>query len=274
MKRLIILSLLFINVNAVLLAQQKKVLLIGTFHFHNPGADVAKTKSFDITTPQAQSELEMISEKIKLFHPDKIFVEWDYLQQPRLDSLYKDYLNGNWKLWQKNWLKNNEIFQLGGRTAQKLHLPTLYAFDYDGTDFPYDSLQAVLKAAKQENLVNDIAADIKSYSDTFDSLIEKGTSLTDLLLFENKAEERKSNIGWYTRSVTQAGDKNNFIGAFLASEWYRRNIYMWSLIQKSLSSSDQRIMILVGAGHAAVLQSLIDLDPDLERIELKNILAH
>ena len=39
---------------------QKEALLIGTFHYNNPGADVAKTKSFDILSKSSQNELEKI----------------------------------------------------------------------------------------------------------------------------------------------------------------------------------------------------------------------
>ena len=53
-----------------------QVLLIGTFHFNNPGADVAKVKTFDVMTSNVQAELETLTDKIHLFHPDKVFVEW------------------------------------------------------------------------------------------------------------------------------------------------------------------------------------------------------
>ena len=36
----------------------KEALLIGTFHYNNPGADVAKTKSFDILSEDSQLELK------------------------------------------------------------------------------------------------------------------------------------------------------------------------------------------------------------------------
>ena len=60
---------------------KKEVLLIGTFHYHNPGADVAKTKSFDVMSEEAQRELEKISSDITTYNPSKIFVEWPYNKQ-------------------------------------------------------------------------------------------------------------------------------------------------------------------------------------------------
>jgi hypothetical protein len=46
---------------------QKQVLLVGTFHFNNPGLDVAKTKSFNIMAANSQKELDVLSNKIKIF---------------------------------------------------------------------------------------------------------------------------------------------------------------------------------------------------------------
>jgi hypothetical protein len=53
---------------------QKEMLLIGTFHYNNPGADVAKTKSFDILSEKSQLELEEISSSIRKYNPTKVFV--------------------------------------------------------------------------------------------------------------------------------------------------------------------------------------------------------
>ena len=70
---------------------EKEALLIGTSHYHNPGLDAVKTKSFDILSQTAQLELEEISSDIKAYNPSKIFVEWPYNEQRKLDSLYKLY---------------------------------------------------------------------------------------------------------------------------------------------------------------------------------------
>ena len=53
-----------------------ELLMLGTFHFHNPGADLVKTKGFDVLAPKPQAELAVITDKIKAFGPQKIFVEW------------------------------------------------------------------------------------------------------------------------------------------------------------------------------------------------------
>ena len=72
MKKHLLLSLIFLCITA-LVAQEKEnpkdVLLIGTFHYNNPGADVAKTKSFDILSESAQNDLEKMTAGIKAYKP-------------------------------------------------------------------------------------------------------------------------------------------------------------------------------------------------------------
>ncbi|GAB3232276.1 hypothetical protein GCM10027346_19400 [Hymenobacter seoulensis] len=52
------------------------LLLIGTFHFDNPGLDISKINTLDVLSPKVQTELETISGRIAAFQPDKVFVEW------------------------------------------------------------------------------------------------------------------------------------------------------------------------------------------------------
>jgi len=47
---------------------------------------------------------------------------------------------------------------------------------------------------------------------------------------------------------------------------------MYSLIQKLTGAKDRRIVIVVGAGHAAVLKHYIDMDEGFKVVELSNLL--
>ena len=64
-----------------------EVLLLGTFHFANfnpeNNGDVLNVNYRDILNEDDQNELEIISEKIKAYNPDKIFIEYPYNLQKR-----------------------------------------------------------------------------------------------------------------------------------------------------------------------------------------------
>ncbi|MGQ3088552.1 MAG: DUF5694 domain-containing protein, partial [Flavobacterium sp.] len=98
-------------------SKKKQILIIGTFHFANPGLDVAQVNTFDVMSAKSQKELENITNKIKAFGPDKVFVEWSYKNQEGLDKLYLRKTD--------SLLKSNpdERIQLALRTAKKMKHP-------------------------------------------------------------------------------------------------------------------------------------------------------
>ena len=108
------------STTAVAQPRQGDILLLGTFHFHNPGADLVKVKTFDVMTPKVQAELEAITDKINRFHPDKIFVEWPWNNQKGLDELYKAYLAGNYEQYVNTTFTKPGIrnLHLRGETVQ------------------------------------------------------------------------------------------------------------------------------------------------------------
>ncbi len=76
------------------------IMILGTFHFNYAEniSDVKGENNFDINTEKRQQELSVIIEKIKQFKPTKIAVEMMIPNQKRMDSLFSEYKNGNWKL--------------------------------------------------------------------------------------------------------------------------------------------------------------------------------
>lgn len=257
-------------------AQQQgvEVLLVGTFHYNNPGADVVKTKTFDILKEKSQLELELISKKIKEFNPSKIFVEWNYKEQVELDSLYKLYQNDTYFEQDSlsSFYEKNEIFQLAFRAAKKNDLDQVYGIDYLGTEFPFDSVMTIIGQNSQAKLQSRIGELIETFTSGFDDRISSGTSLVDLTYYLNSSELRQLSNEFHSEIPLSVGDENNFIGPFLTSEWYKRNIYMWSLVQKYTDENDQRIMVLVGASHAAVMEQMINQRENWNVVELKAIL--
>ncbi|MCP9201488.1 DUF5694 domain-containing protein [Gramella sp. GC03-9] len=274
-KRILIAPISFFFIcMASMQAQEKEVLLVGTFHFHNPGLDVARTESFDVLSRGSQEDLDQISSAINEFGPDKIFVEWNYARTRGLDSIYDLYSVESFSndTSKTDFYRKNEIFQLAFRTAKKLDHPKVYPMDYRGTNFPYDSLMATIDKNEQLGLKKQIESEIEKYEEEFNSQISSGWSLKRILLNLNTRESREANISFYTGIATEVGKVDEFVGAYLASEWYRRNIYMWSIIQKLTEDSDDKIMILVGAGHAAIFDQLLSYTRGWKVIELNEIL--
>lgn len=277
-------SLLFIlillNFPIEVLAQdktrEKEVLLIGTFHFNNPGADIAKTDKFDVLSEKSQNELTIIAKKIKEFAPDKIFVEWDVNKASQLDSLYNLYLNNEYfayvekKYPKEKIFKENEIFQLAFRAAKLSGNKKVYAIDTH-TEFPFDSLLIAIDKAKQTDLKNKIFERIKQF-ENIDNENRKKYSFTNLIVECNEKSSRDFDLASYITFFNTAGENNDFTGPNLVANWYKRNLLMFSFVQKFTEKNDNKIVILVGASHAALFKHFIDLDENLKVVELKDIL--
>jgi len=260
-------------------AQKQEVLLIGTFHFANPNLDAVKTIDFDILANQPQIELENIANKVKAFNPDQIFVEWPANEQASLDSLYQMYIKGTFQNYIKQKYQHSkqfssfnedETFQLAFRAGKKAGLNTIYGMDYQ-MSLPFDTVMKAIETAKQTELMEEINQFMKVSADKA-NLQRKTMGLTQILLQMNTPEYRANNAGFYLKALNKAGSKESFVGAYSVSEWYRRNLYMYSLVQKLTKSTDKKIVILLGAGHVSMIKQFIELENKFKVIELKDIL--
>lgn len=264
MKKIILLLALITFNMASAQTKKKQILLVGTFHYANPGRDVAQVNSFDIMSEKSQKELEIMSDKIKKFGPDKIFVEWEFNEQADLDKFYNKSADSLFKT------NKNEITQLALRTAKKLNHKKLYGMNLY-TSFPYDSLMMSMEKANQKDLMKRNEESKKRNEKDHNERITK-SSLQELMLHYNKKQTENRNIQWYLGIANRAGNPDDFTGASLVSNWYKRNLYMYSLIQKLTESTDDKIMVLVGAGHAALIREFIEHDPTFEIVELSTVL--
>ncbi|KQO32668.1 hypothetical protein ASF10_21150 [Flavobacterium sp. Leaf82] len=266
MKKIALLFLFTIALHTVSAQSKKKqILLLGSFHFENPGLDVAKVNTFNVMSDKSQKELENITDKIKKFGPDKIFVEWNYERQAKLDKFYNKNTDS---LLHKD---ADEIVQIALRSAKKLGHKKLYGIDYNNANFPYDSLVKVMEEAKQFDLIKRNEETMKHYETDQNQKIAK-YSLTQLLLDLNTKASNEDNISWYLETAIKGGKTDNFVGAFLVSEWYRRNLYMYALIQKLTETKDDKIMVLLGAGHTAMIREFVAHNPEYEIVELATVL--
>lgn len=260
--------------NAV--SQPKEILIIGTFHFENPGADLAKTDKFNVMTPAVQQELETMANKIGRFGADKFFVEWPYTGQSKLDTLYEKYKSNQLydyllQIWPKQTSeRENEIYQLAFRAAKKGNTPRVYGIDVK-MDLPFDSMMVAIDKAGQTPLKNEIFARLKTL-EAAENARRKKYTLTQLLLMNNTPEYRKANYSAYVTLFNRAGALNNFKGADVVDVWYKRNLYMYSLVQKLTESKDKRVVVVLGSGHIALFKQLIDLDESFKVVELKDVL--
>ena len=266
MKQLFFLCLLSLLVVATGHTQQKKtqVLLLGSFHFDNPGLDVAKFENANIMSAQRQKEVLEVVEKIKLFRPDKIFIEMPVERQQRLDSNFTKYKAGALTL------SASETHQIAYRVGKELNHPGLYAVDYTEANFPFDSLMQSATAAKQFGFLEMVKQELEKIEKDFNASLKTKT-IQEILLQHNSPEYIKMAVGVYYEFLV-AGEKGNHVGSYLTSEWWRRNMVIYENILKRLDGTEERILILFGSGHTALIHEMMKYNKKLELVPLADVL--
>jgi Family of unknown function (DUF5694) len=241
-----------------------KVLLLGCFHFDNPGLDVAKFENANILSAKRQQEVRAIVDKLKQFKPDKIFIESDVTNQSNIDSSIRQYNEGKFEL------KAGEVYQLGFRLAKELNLPTLHAIDYSEAEFPFDSLMKSATEANQSNLLARIQQIIDSIQRDFNASLTKNT-IGEILLQQNSKQSIDAGVGFYFE-LLPAGKEGNHIGSYLTSEWWRRNMVIYENILKRLTGKEEKILVIFGSGHTALLQAMMQYNKNIELVPLETVL--
>jgi len=246
--------------------KQTEILLVGTFHFNNPGLDIVKNKAFDIKNSKTQTELDIIAQKIADFNPTKIFVERPYQNQKELDSTYNLYKKGTLPV------STDEIYQLAFRVAKLNKNTSLEAIDYNGFDFPFGEVMEIMETRKQTDLKEKIMNITKEIGNDFNKKLENGISLTNMLLYHNTDEFRYHANHIYD-IILNAGNETDFEAAHLLAQWNNRNLYMYSLLKKKTTKKDERVMVLLGASHIANIKVILDANKQWKTVELKDVLT-
>tara|TARA_R110002012_G_scaffold50790_7_gene131346 strand:- start:12211 stop:13050 length:840 start_codon:yes stop_codon:yes gene_type:complete len=248
-------------------AQKTKVLVVGTFHFNFPGLDEVKTadeNKIDVLKEPKKSELEDLVTYIKKFNPTKIAIEarpsWKSMQK------FEEYKNGA----HRN--NRDERYQLGMRIASDLKLDSIYGIDtYSLNRDLYDQDSIYLK-----KLLNKIDWNVKDpfwkYAETYFDYRDKkmkDVHLLDFIKALNTREGHNFNFGLYlTGSFATGGGQG---ADKLSIWWYNRNARIFSNLINITKSPEERILVIFGNGHAAILRQLLEASPQYEFVEFSSL---
>jgi len=173
-----------------------------------------------------------------------------------------------------HWNSGQLQYQLAARhynfVALACGLNTLYCSDYANTSFPMDSVAKIMMANRQMDMLQYLQTEIQQAQADFNEQLKTKT-ITQLLIDGNTDKMYNKLVGAYYFFL-KAGDKTNHAGSFLASEQWRRNMYIYENILKNLDGKEKRILVLYGTTHVAMLKEMIKYNERLEIIPVKNVL--
>ena len=255
-------------------APRAKVLLLGTFHFDDKGLDAHKPKyRFDVFSEEGQRQLGEVLDRLAEYAPTKVLVEQESAEQERVNRWYASYLAG------KETGVANEIVTVGFALAKRLGHAKVHAFDAAAewlTTAP-DSEEALRQEAERigmEALLEDPV--LRSYSASasqMDEILETLTLRQRFRLLNHEGSLRLSHGAYFFFASFRISDGAAFPGPDgFASAWHNRNLRMFSTIQRLASAPDDRLLVLVGAGHVPILQHCVQSCPTMKWIPVDEYL--
>ena len=250
--------------------QKPTIMILGSTHLANDGLDVYNTKMDDVRSPKRQREIEQLVEQLKEFKPTKIALERDEKTHGAgTQTEYQGYLKGTYEL------KRNEHDQIGFRLAKQMGHPRLYCVDYrldyrkDDPIIPFDEfnwdLVNYIGFAKAHNLEHLLPPPPNEGKMTQDETgvtwiePEKYVSIIDMYIQDNDPEGIRMDHQQYIRWIARVGLGDEYPGAnWLSHYWYDRNMKIYVNLTRITESADDRIMLIIGAGHTYLVQQFLE----------------
>lgn len=245
--------------------EKTQVFVMGTFHFNFPGLDEHKTAEndkIDVLKEPKKSEVTELIAYLKKFNPNKIIIE----ARTDWNDRYAQYRQGAFRD------KRDERYQVAMRLADELGLDSVFSADaptLEGELFEKDSVLTNSLTEKMNWDIEDPYLEkFFEWADYRDGFM-KDTHLLEFLKNMNQREAHNANFGLY---LTGAMASDDYDGADkLSIWWYNRNVRIFSNILRLTESSEDRILVIFGNGHAAILRQLFEASPQYEFVEFDSL---
>jgi hypothetical protein len=252
-----------------------KAMVLGVFHFANPGLDSYKPKfAFNILEEERQEELEILLRKIAEYKPTKILLEWDRIQMDSIaNERYLEYLNGTFSIDDKS----NEVYQIGFKLAKKLGHRKIYcsdaSADWFGVELDWDNYDAEFYLKSKGQYEKSTRYDFQSFYELSDSLKTVQTLTEHFAMLNSPKNRLKDHQAYLTETILE-GSGDNYLGADAVANWYRRNLRIFANAYDLTDfESEERLLLIYGAGHVWQLRQLFIDSPDFEYVEPNNYLT-
>ncbi len=239
-----------------------QVLVLGTYHFGNPGQDLHNMKVESVLTPEKQAELADVAKRLAKFRPTKIAIEaWP-------DGPH--FSNKKVENWTPESLTTNpdERVQIAFRLALQLGQESLYAIDEqsDTIDyFPYAKVDAYAKAHDQSTTLARLQEGVAQMIKEMEAA-QKTTPIRLMLAQMNEPARISSEHAQFYYGLLAFGNEKEQPGATLNAAWYERNAKIFAKLTQ-LAKPGDRILVVFGGGHSFWLRHLVQHTPGYELVE-------
>jgi hypothetical protein len=255
-----------VNALATPIKNQKKskVMILGTFHFNDGGHDEYKPKfSVNIKSEKRQQEVKELLQILEKFKPTMVTIENKPERQKFHDSLYNEFINKRYEPGP------NEIYQVCYRLAAMMGHKKLYTIDAPARGFEdeinVDSFAVVHQQQQYaDSLYSKMFFALYARDDSMKSILPLRTSLA----YQNDPERLRLGLGHYLIGDFKVAAEGHYPGADGATSWWNRNLRIFSnILRLAAASKEERIFVMIGAGHLQILRFLAMACPEIEFVD-------
>jgi len=232
--------------------EQPRVLVVGTYHMGNPGLDMVNPEADDVLQEHRQVEIEELVEKLLRFEPTKVAVEVLPSQEAAINGRFRAYLDGTAEA------RRDEVYQVAFRLAAAMGHDGLH-----GVDFQQPMPMETLFEAAQEHqpaIAYELHRRMGEIEEMFGPLMKR--PVVEILREMNSARADEEHDVYLL--MAQVGSESDPVGANAVAAWYSRNLQIFGNVARLAEASDERILVLIGAGHGTLLREFVRQAPNLE----------
>ncbi|WP_077924438.1 DUF5694 domain-containing protein [Spirosoma sp. 209] len=268
------------------LAQQKssktQIILLGSAHFGQESF-YKDAPMADLFQENRQREVDQVNAKLARFKPDLILIEREPGEQAQVDSLYGLYKSNRLSFRDLSHGRA-EQYQIAYALAKQLNLRSVFGVDY--------YIGTSNRILNQGQHIDYYLNELKAFSDLGNSVIgafRAGTMrLPDFLIKLNSPQvlQETYRVMYITPAKVRQGKLNtkdplldstrissDYVGADFITYFYSRELRIYSnIVNRQLAEKKQRILVVMGQRHAAVLTKLFENDPDYEIVPVEKYL--
>ncbi|MBC7522285.1 MAG: hypothetical protein H7268_14485 [Sandarakinorhabdus sp.] len=250
-----------------------EVMVLGAYHFGNPGLDTNNIKVDSVLTPQRQADLARVAKALAAFKPTHVMVE--------MQSEAPDFAIAEYGRFDDAMLASeaNEIVQIGYRTARAAGLKTVNGIDEQPKDgepdyYPYDKVQETAAKFGQTAVLDALNAPVAASVKDFEAAQETH-SVGQMLMKVNDPAGLQSDMDSYY-GMLAIGDRDAQTGADLNAGWYLRNAKIFGKLMqvaKPGAKEPVRVLVVYGGGHGFWLRHFASLTPGYRSVDVMPYLA-
>lgn len=224
-----------------------KISVLNFGSIHLSGSTDAHSSITDINNPNVKADIKKIVDRLVNFKPTIICVEIPPESTGFINETYQKYKNDQ----SNRIIYSEEVNVIGLEVARLSGTKKIYGID-NPIGFDYPALISIANKTTSDSLY------VQSIMEKYEKVNKK--PLLEQFKEVNTKEYKMETFNFYN-FLASMHNPDHFEGADIIAEFYKRNLRMYTNFSDIPLTTDDRVLILMGATHTAYFDVFIGNSP-------------